>query len=153
MEKMRKLLNSRLGVLMGVATGLLFLAVVAVSHAATEPQDKGKGGRKFTAQQLCQPVVSKEQCQHECPPVKVPEKNASQATSLRSTALRPRKKSKSEARQARGHPHDTGLTCGQCLSPKRQPVGRESVAHPAFSFPRRVFLDRGGSGCAYSQVR
>jgi hypothetical protein len=70
MEKMRKFINSRMGVLMGVATGLLFLAVVAVSHAATEPQNKGKGEKKFTAQQLCPPVEAKEQCQVQCPPVK-----------------------------------------------------------------------------------
>ena len=134
MEKMRKLLNSRLGVLMGVATGLLFLAVVAVSHAAIEPQDKGKGGESSLPSNCASRWCPKSNVSTNAfrsksrrrMPLRQP------VIALRSIALRPRKKSKSEARQARGHPHDAGLTCGQCLSPKRQHVDRESVAHPAF---------------------
>jgi len=83
MEKLRKLINSRLGVLMGIVTGLLFLALVAGSHAATEPQEKGKAKQKSTqGQQLCSPVVAKEQSQAQlqCPPVKAPEKTACQTT-------------------------------------------------------------------------
>ena len=80
--KLRKLINSWLGVLMGVATGLLFLAVVAVSHAATEPQKKGKGEQKFPAQQLCPSVEVKEQsqAQQNCLPVIAAGKTACQAT-------------------------------------------------------------------------
>jgi hypothetical protein len=83
MEKLRKLINSRLGVLMGVATGLLFLAVVAVSQAATEPQKQVTGEQKSTkGPQSCLPVVAKEQrqAQLECPPVKAPGKTAGQST-------------------------------------------------------------------------
>ena len=70
---------------MGVATGLLFMAVVALSHAATEPQKKGKGEQKSAGQQFCPPVVAKEQSQAQrlpvtasgkttnvCPPVNCP---------------------------------------------------------------------------------
>jgi hypothetical protein len=83
MEKLRKLINSRPGVLMGVATGLLFLVAVAVSYAATEPQQKGKGEQKSAqGQQLCPPVVAKEQSQvqPDCLPVTASGKTACQAT-------------------------------------------------------------------------
>ncbi len=70
---------------MGVATGLLFMAVVALSHAATEPQKKGKGEQKSAqGQQFCPPVVAKEQSQAQCDclPVTASGKNACQATNV-----------------------------------------------------------------------
>jgi hypothetical protein len=66
---------------MGVAVWLLFLAVVAGSHAATDSQEKGKDEQKSTqGQQLCPPVAAKDQSQVQleckCSPVKAAVKTA-----------------------------------------------------------------------------
>ncbi len=68
---------------MGVAAGLLFLAMVTVGQAASEPQKAGKGEQKPTqGQQLCPPPGTKGQClvQIDCPAVKAPGKTVCQAT-------------------------------------------------------------------------
>jgi len=68
---------------MGVSAGLLFLAMVAVGHAATEPPKTGKVEQKATqGQQMCPAPGPQGQCQVQidCPGLKVPGKTVCQAT-------------------------------------------------------------------------
>jgi len=83
MGKMRKLINYRLGAWMGAAAGLLFLAMVAVGHAATEPPKTGEGEQKpIQGQQMCPTTGAKGICQVQidCPAVKAPGKTVCRAT-------------------------------------------------------------------------
>jgi hypothetical protein len=82
MGKMRRLINSRMGAWMGGGAGLLFLAMVTVGHAATEPPKTGQGEQKpAQGQHLCPPPGA-QQCQVriDCPPVKAPGKTVCRAT-------------------------------------------------------------------------
>lgn len=68
---------------MGVFAGLLFLAMVAVGHAATEPPKTGKVEQKATqGQQMCPTPGAQGQCEVriDCPAIKVPGKTVCQAT-------------------------------------------------------------------------
>ncbi len=68
---------------MGVSAGLLFLAMVAVGHAATEPPKTGKVEQKATqGQQMCHTPGAQGQCQVriDCPAIKAPGKTVCQAT-------------------------------------------------------------------------
>ncbi len=83
MEKIRRLISSRLGACMAGAAGLLFLALVTVSQAATEPPKKGTGEQKpIQNQQLCPTTGAKGQCQVQidCPGLKTPGKTTCKAT-------------------------------------------------------------------------
>lgn len=68
---------------MGVFAGLLFLAMVAVGHAATEPPKPGKVEQKATqGQQTCPAPGTEGQCQAriDCPAIKAPGQTVCQAT-------------------------------------------------------------------------
>ncbi len=94
MEKIRKLISSRMGALMAGTAGLLFLAMVTVSQAATEPPKTGTGEQKpIQNQQLCPAPGVKGQCkvEIECPALKTPGKTVCQAT-IDCPAAAPKKK-------------------------------------------------------------
>ncbi len=83
MGKIRILINSWLGPWMGVSAGMLFLAMVAVGHAATEPPKTAKGEQKpAQGQQVCPAPGAPGQCQVviDCPAIKTPGKTVCQAT-------------------------------------------------------------------------
>ena len=83
METMWKLANFRTGAWLGVALGLLLLAMVTVGQAASEPAKKGVGEQKpIQGQQLCPPPGAQGQCQVQidCPPMKAPGQTTCQAT-------------------------------------------------------------------------
>jgi hypothetical protein len=74
MQKMRKWVNTRLGACVGLIAGLVFLAAVTVSQAATEVQ-KGKTVEQPTqGQQLCPATPGAGPCKVviDCPPGKSP---------------------------------------------------------------------------------
>jgi hypothetical protein len=80
MQKIRTWLNSRLGVIVAGAAGLLGLAVVTLGQAATEPP-KGQGVEKTVqGKQLspARPGVAACQIKVECPPLEGPGKAACQ---------------------------------------------------------------------------
>jgi hypothetical protein len=82
MQRMRKLVKTRLGILMGLTAGLLFLAAVTGGHAATESQKPGKAVEQPTqGQQLC-PATGTGPCKVvlDCPPSKSPGKTNCQAS-------------------------------------------------------------------------
>ena len=116
MGKMRRLIYSRLGVWMGGAAGLLFLATVAVGHAATKPPKTGRGSRSpFMASNSVLPRDPKSsvKCGSTAPRGQRPGQDGLPGQPLIAPRSR-KKKSTSEARR------DTGLTCGQGLRPKRR---------------------------------
>ncbi len=79
MGNMRKLINYWLV----VAAGLLFLAMVTVGQAATEPPKTGQAEQQPTqGQQMCPAPGAPGQCQVriDCPPVKAPGKTVCRAT-------------------------------------------------------------------------
>jgi hypothetical protein len=83
MQKIRNWLSCRRGALVGAAAGLLWLAVVTLGQAATEPQGKGQGIEKpVQGQQLCPATPGAGVCQIkvECPPIEAPGKTACRAT-------------------------------------------------------------------------
>ena len=82
MHNMRKWVNSRLGALLGVTAGLLFLAAVTVGHAATEAKTPGKAVQQPTqGQQLCPGTPGAGTCKVvlDCPAIKTPGKTTCQA--------------------------------------------------------------------------
>jgi len=82
-RKCRKWMNFWRRAGLGVAAGLLCLATITASHAATDPQGKGKEVEKpVQAQQLCPAAACGETCQikTECPPIKASGKAACQTT-------------------------------------------------------------------------
>jgi hypothetical protein len=83
MEKIRRIISSRLGASMAGAAGLLFLAMVTVSQAANEPPKTGTGEQKPTqSQQMCPAPGAKGKCQVqiECPALKTPGQTVCKAT-------------------------------------------------------------------------
>ena len=80
MRTLRKWVNSRLGALLGVTAGLLFLAAVAAGQAV-EAQGKPET-KPAPGQQLCPATPGAATCQVtiECPPIQAPGKTTCQAT-------------------------------------------------------------------------
>ncbi|MGO8761315.1 MAG: hypothetical protein ACLP2P_17205 [Desulfobaccales bacterium] len=101
MQNMRKWMITRLGAAVGVAAGVLCLAMLTVGYA-TEPQVKGKAEEKpVQGQQLCPATTSGGVCQVkiECPPLKAPGQTTCKATvdcPEPHKAVKPKKKPKSE---------------------------------------------------------
>jgi hypothetical protein len=81
MQKVRKWLNPRLGALMGVTIGLLFLTVVTVGHAATDEKIGKPVEQPVQGQQICPATPGAGTCKVtlDCPPIKSPGKTTCQA--------------------------------------------------------------------------
>lgn len=100
MQKIRNWMKSWRGAGVGVAAGLLCLAAVTVSHAATEPEKGKTVVIPVQGQQLC-PAGGGQACQIkiECPPINAPGKTICQATidcpGTKDT-VKPKKKPKTE---------------------------------------------------------
>jgi hypothetical protein len=82
MRKTREWVNNCLGVFVVVSVGVVFLATVTLSQAASVPQ-KGKAVEQPTqGQQLCPATPGAGPCKVvlDCPPIKTPGKTTCQAT-------------------------------------------------------------------------
>ena len=81
MQKMRKWVHTRLGALVGLTAGLVFLTVVTVVHAA-EPQKVKAVQQSAQGQQLCPGTPGGGPCKviMDCPTVKNPGQTTCKAT-------------------------------------------------------------------------